>query len=67
MSIGTRVYTLRIRDDLAAELKAAIESTNKSRHDEPHTMSSYIIYCIRCKLAHRKRSNPGRQCKEKVT
>jgi hypothetical protein len=59
MSKGTRVYTLRIPDDLAVELKSAIESTNQSRHDEPHTMSSYIIYCIRRKLCHRKRSNPG--------
>lgn len=52
MSKGTRIYTLRIEDELAAEVFKAIDSANKRRREQPYTLTSWIKAAIREKIDH---------------
>lgn len=56
MSAGTKVYPVRLADDLVSEINAAIKSRNHHSAKEPWTFSEFVRDAIKAKLDHIKRS-----------
>lgn len=67
MSKGSKIVPVRISDELYGEMLAAMDSRNNKTQEEPHTVSDFIRYCIRTKLAHaaRGRSSGRKAAKAK--
>lgn len=63
MSQGTRVYPVRLADDLVSEINAAIESRNHHSAKAPWNFSEFIRDALRNKLDHIKRSRKQRGAK----
>jgi len=65
---GSKIVPVRIPARLLADVEAAIASANRKRFQEPYTMSSWLIDCIRdrlAKLSHAKMSRLRGQLKRR--
>lgn len=63
MSKGSKIVPIRIPEDLLEQILVRIASANVQRSEEPYTMSSWIIKCIRDRLDHNTRSRRKRRRK----
>lgn len=62
-SKGTPVYTLRIPNELAAEIETTINRRNIYTLNEPWHWSGFVLTAIREKLNHMERSRRAKKRK----
>ena len=61
MSKGTTIYTMRIPDELIAQVEGTMSRLNHYRRDEPLTRSAFFLAAIREKLHKMERSRRSKK------
>jgi hypothetical protein len=61
VSAGTRVYSMRLPDDLIEDIQADLELDNVHGIDPAVTLTTWMVRAARQRLAHRARSRAKRR------
>jgi hypothetical protein len=63
MSNGTRVYTVRLQDDLMERVQETMQRRDLYSADSPWTLSDFLRVCVEEKLAKMERSRRSKKRK----
>jgi hypothetical protein len=61
MSKGSPIIGLRVTEPLYSRILETIERNNLTKHGEPWTITTWILDCVRDKLAHQDAAKAQRE------